>query len=214
MRWSLECMLRRTTHRRFFFSYSYESARLRPDSLGLVHFPCTHHLAHRESILLRRVHSTHSGTPFVEESSRPPGRGRLYSACGGSLPRSLIHRRRCQPHAWHNCGRRLGAVALPPLPLGRYLGLSASSPPLARGRAQMKRGREPARASRAHRPHQPSGGGVGLADAFESIRKARPSLPSPPCPIRPSAPFPSFFPQRNCSIQYRANLAKCRAHLA
>ena len=45
-------------------------------------------------------------------------------------------------------------------------------------------------------------------------RKARPSLPSPPCPVRPSAPFPSFFPQRNCSIQYRANLAKGRAHLA
>ena len=117
--------------------------------------------------------------------------GSIYSACGGSLPRSLIHRRRCQPHAWHNCGRRLGAVALPPLPLGRYLvGLSASSPPLARGRAQMKRGRGPARASRAHRPHQPSGGGVGLADAFESIRNTK----SPSLPALPSLPYPPLRP--------------------
>ena len=77
------------------------------------HFPCTRHLAHNESILLRQVHSTHSGTAFVEEPSLHAGRGRLGDACRGSLRRILIHRRRCQPHAWHNCGRRLGAMAIP-----------------------------------------------------------------------------------------------------
>ena len=39
------------------------------------------HLAHRENILLRQVHSTHSRTHFVEESSLHAGRGRLGDAC-------------------------------------------------------------------------------------------------------------------------------------